>query len=186
MKKMMMICAAVVALLMGAGCTSTTRVEWGGKQAVRNSDGTVLVSKDGSPYYESEKNVYKDSNWLTKREERDLSVKANADGSYEASLGSRVNDVSENGIKMVTGSIEATTKLVAECAAAYVKIAGGGVATDATTAVVAKVISAFKSGGGDTEKATVTTTDNTVKVSDGSVCTTCDPQGNCTTGACSE
>lgn len=185
MNKLLMLCA-LVALTLATGCCSGTEVHFGGKTAVRNPDGTVIVDKDGAPYYESEKNTYEDSNWLTKREERDVKVKVNADGSYEAGIGSRVNDVSENGIKMVTGSIEATTKLVSECAAAYVKIAGGGVATDATTAAVSKIIQAFTSGGGDTEKATVTTDEatKTVTVSDGTICTTCDESGNCTTGAC--
>ena len=185
MNKMLMLCALAALSILGlVGCTSSTRIEWGGKTALRNADGVVVVSKDGQPYYETAPNTYKDSNWLTKREEREVEVVANADGSYTAKLGSRTNDVSENGIRMVTGSIEATTKLVSACAEAYVKIAGGGVATDVTTAVVSKVIQAFTSGGGDVGKATVTTTDNAIKVSDGAICTTCDPDGNCTTGAC--
>lgn len=186
MNKMLMLCALVALALIGlTGCTSMTEVDWGGRMAVRQPDGTVLVNKDGEPFYESGKNHYRDSNWLTKREERDVAVKANPDGSYEAGLGSRSNDVSENGIKMVQGSIEATTKLVTAVGEAYAKISGGA-ATDVTTAVVSKVIQAFTSGGGNTEKATVTTADSTIKVSDGSICTTCDQQGNCTTGACSE
>lgn len=184
MNRLLMI-IALVAFTLATGCCSGTKVDWGGKLAVRQPDGTVLTNKDGEPFYENEKNHYEDSNWLTRREERGLEVTANADGSYQAKLDTRTNDVSENGIKMVQGSIEATTKLVTAVGEAYAKISGGA-ATDVTTAVVSKVIKAFTDGGGDTEKATVTTTDNAIKVSDGNICTTCDPQGNCTTGACSQ
>ena len=187
MNKMLMLCALAALFIAGlTGCTSYTEIKWGGKTALRNSDGTVIVSPQGEPYYETAPNTYEDHNWLTKREERDVAVEARPDGSYTAKLGGRTNDVSENGIKMVTGSIEATTRLVSECAAAYVKIAGGGVATNATTAVVSKIIQAFTSGGGNAENAKVTTTDKGVQVSDGTICTTCTPDGTCTTGACSD
>jgi hypothetical protein len=177
--KQIMILAALVAAF--AGCTSATHIEWGGRKAVRDADGAVIKAPDGSPYYESEKNIYKDSNWLTKREERDVKVEVQPTGAYTASLGSRVNDVSTNGIAMVTGGVGALTKLVSTCAAAYVTIAGGAQA-DATTAIVSKIVKSFADKGGNTEKATVTTdsTKNTLKVSDGSTCVECDAAGNCT------
>ena len=179
MKKTMIVAALVAAF---AGCTSSTSIKWGGRKAVRNSDGAVLTAADGSPYYESEQNVYKDSNWLTKREERDVKVEVQSKGAYTASLGSRVNDVSTNGIAMVTGGINAMTKLVSTCAAAYVTIAGGGAQADVTTTVVSKIIKSFVDKGGDTDKATVTTdaARNTLRVSDGSTCVECDAAGNCT------
>ena len=178
--KQTMILAALVAAF--AGCTSSTSIKWGGKKAVRNADGTVLTAADGSPYYESEPNIYDDFNWLTKREERDVKVDAQSNGAYTASLGSRVNDVSTNGIAMVTGGINAMTKLVSTCAAAYVTIAGGGAQADVTTTVVSKIIKSFVDKGGDTDKATVTTdaAQNTLRVSDGSTCVECDAAGNCT------
>lgn len=173
------ILAALVAVF--AGCTSSTCIRWGGKKAVRNADGTVLTAADGSPYYESEPNVYEDANWLTKREERDVKVDVQSDGGYTASLGSRVNDVSTNGIAMVTGGIGAMTKLVSTCAAAYVTIAGGGAQADTTTAIVSKMVKYFTDKGGDAEKAVVTpdTTAGTVKISDGTVCTSCTADGTC-------
>ena len=177
MKKLAMV--ALAAAL--TGCTSSTRIEWGGKKAVRNPDGAVITAANGSPYYEAEKNVYTDSNWLTKREERDVKVEVLKDGAYTASLGSRVNDVSTNGTAMVTGGIDAMTRLVSTCAAAYVTIAGGGAQADTTTAVVSKVIGYFTSKGGDAGKATVTTDEasKTLKVDDGTTCVTCDADGNC-------
>ena len=178
--KQIMILAALVAAF--AGCTSSTHIEWGGQSALRNPDGTIITSPEGTPYYESAKNRYDDFNWLTKREERAVSVEVQPTGGYTASLGSRVNDVSTNGIAMVTGGIGALTKLVSTCVAAYVTIAGGGAQADATTAIVSKMIKSFVDKGGDTEKATVTTdtTKNTLKVSDGSTCVECDAAGNCT------
>lgn len=178
MNKIVVLAALAAAF---AGCTSTTRIEWGGQKAVRDPDGTVLKAPDGTPYFESEKNVYKDSNCLTKREERDVKVDVKADGSYTASLGSRVNDVSTNGIAMVTGGINSLTRLVSTCAAAYVTIAGGGAQADTTATVVSKMINYFTSKGGNAEKATVTTDAATgsVKISDGSVCTSCTADGTC-------
>ena len=86
MKRMLMLVALAALTAVFTGCTSSTRIVWGGKMAVRQPDGTVLVDATGTPHYESEQNVYKDSNWLTAREERDVKVKVNADGSYEASI----------------------------------------------------------------------------------------------------
>ncbi len=178
MKRTIMMAALVAAF---AGCTSSTSIKWGGKKAVRDADGTVLTAADGSPYYESEPNIYDDFNWLTKREERDVKVDAQSNGAYTASLGSRVNDVSTNGIAMVTGGINAMTKLVSTCAAAYVTIAGGGAQADTTAAIVSKMISYFTSKGGNTEKAAVSTdgATGTVKISDGTVCTSCTADGVC-------
>ena len=175
--KQTMILAALVAAF--AGCTSSTSIKWGGKKAVRNADGTVLAAANGSPYYESEPNVYDDFNWLTKREERDVKVEVQSDGAYTASLGSRVNDVSTNGIAMVTGGINSMTKLVSACAAAYVTIAGGGAQADTVTDIVSKMVKYFTDKGGNIEKAAVTTEAGMVKLSDGTVCTSCTQDGIC-------
>lgn len=181
MKRMLMLVALAALTAVFTGCTSSTRIEWGGKMAVRQPDGTVLVDATGTPHYESEKNVYKDSNWLTKREERDVKVKVNPDGSYEAGIGSRVNDVSTNGIAMVTGGLDATTKLVSTCAAAYVTIAGGGAQADTATALASKLVSLFISNGGDADKATVSTdsASGTLTVTDGKTSVQC-KDGSCT------
>ncbi len=173
------VCATLALLAAGVGCTSSTRIEWGGKMAVRQPDGTVLVNTSGTPYYESEKNVYKDSNWLTRREERDVSVKVNADGSYEAGIGARANGVTSNEISMVTGGLDATTRLVSACAAAYAKIAGGGAQADTVLTTAQKIYEYFTTKGGDASKATVTTSDGKVNVSDGSVSVSCSEDGTC-------
>ena len=181
MNKMMLVAFAEFAAVM-MGCTSSTSIKWGGKTAVRQPDGTVLANDKGVPYYESEPNEYEDSNWITKREERDVKVKVNQDGSYEAGIGSRVNDVSTNGVKMVTGGIDAMTKLVSTCAAAYVTIAGGGAQADTLTATVTKMISYFSGKGGDLSKATVGVDEAEKKltISDGATCVECNAAGVCT------
>ena len=167
--KKITILAALVAVF--AGCTSSTSIKWGGKKAVRNADGAVITAANGSPYYEAEPNVYEDFNWLTKREERDVKVDVQSDGAYTAT----------NGIAMVTGGINAMTKLVSTCAAAYVTIAGGGAQADTATAIVSKMVKYFTDRGGNAEKATVTTDTaaGTVKISDGTVCTSCTADGTC-------
>ncbi len=179
MKRMLMLVALAALTAVFTGCTSSTRIEWGGKMAVRQPDGTVLVDATGTPHYESEKNVYKDSNWLTRREERDVKVKVNADGSYEAGIGSRVNDVSTNGIAMVTGGVNSLTRLVSTCAAAYMTIAGGGAQADTAMELASKLVSYFVDKGGNADKATATASDGTVKISDGMTTVTCDKDGNC-------
>lgn len=174
MKRMLMLVALAALTAVSTGCTSSTRIEWGGKMAVRQPDGTVLVDATGTPHYESSPNVYKDSNWLTKREERDVKVKVNSYG-YEAGIGSRVNDVSTNGIAMVTGGVNSLTRLVSTCAAAYMTIAGGGAQVDTATALASKLVSYFVDKGGNADKATVSTdaASGTMTVTDGTTSVQC-------------
>ena len=49
MKKLIMMIAACAAIAMMTGCTSSTRIEWGGKSAVRNPDGSVITAADAPP-----------------------------------------------------------------------------------------------------------------------------------------
>ena len=95
-------------------------------------------------------------------------------------------DLSTNATVMVDGMFKNGANLVIAIGDAYVKIAGGGAQADTVTEVVKKVYGAFTSGGGDPSKATVATEGDKLTISDGSICTTCTPDGNCTTGACSE
>ena len=78
------------------------------------------------------------------------------------------------------------TKLAVAVGDAYVKIAGGGAQAETAFNIAKKAVTAFSSGGGDVSKAAVTVDEaaKTVKVSDGTTCTTCDASGNCTTGGC--
>lgn len=165
---------AVAALIVAAcvlafvGCTSTTSIEWGGKTALRASDGSVVLNKDGVPYYESAPNKYRDFNMLTRREERGVSVSAKADGSYEASLESRVNDVSTNGVVMAHNLVTDFALLAEKAAAAYAT-AGASVAA----AGVKKAIASYILKGGNASKTNVTCENGNCTFTDGVVTETC-------------
>ena len=114
----------------------------------------------------------------------DLGVETN--GTVYLKLGDYHRDLSTNAVAMVNDMFDGGAKLVTAIGDAYVKIAGGGAQADTVVSLAQKAYSAFTSGGGDVSTATVTTDSSTIKVSDGSVCTTCTLDGTCTTGACSE
>ncbi|MBR2940412.1 MAG: hypothetical protein IKC14_03790 [Kiritimatiellae bacterium] len=88
-------------------------------------------------------------------------------------------ELSTNAVVMTKTVFDGSANLAIAVAKAYATISTGG-ATDATGAVVAKVVSFFKSKGGDAAKSTVTSDGTTIKVSDGSTCVECDAAGNCT------
>lgn len=113
----------------------------------------------------------------------DLGVHTN--GSVTLSLGKYNRDLSTNSVVMVKEMFSGGAQLAIAIGDAYTKIAGGGAQAATLTSVVAKAYSLFTSSGGDASKATVTTVGDTLKVSDGTTCVTCDKAGNCTSGNCS-
>ena len=185
MKRTVSLCAVLgAALAILTGCVSE-ELTWGGYKAVRQPDGTVLVDKDtGKPYYEKEQNHLERFSHLNDVSLNELHAKADAD-SYEAHLGHLESFTGSNTIGVINASLSGTTKLVAECGVLYAKIAGGA-STDAATAVISKAVEYFKSQGGNVDKAQASTEGDKLTISDGSVCTTCTPDGTCTTGACSD
>ena len=114
-----------------------------------------------------------------------LQIGVHTNGSVTLSLGKYNRDLSTNSVVMVEKMFSGGAQLAIAIGDAYVKIAGGGAQADTVTEVAKKVYDAFTSGGGDPSKATVATEGDKLTISDGSVCTTCTPDGNCTTGACS-
>lgn len=114
-----------------------------------------------------------------------LQIGVHTNGSVTLSLGKYNRDLSTNSVVMVEKMFSGGAQLAIAIGDAYAKIAGGGAQADTVTEVVKKVYGAFTSGGGDPSKATVATEGDKLTISDGSVCTTCTPDGNCTTGACS-
>lgn len=177
MHKIMPIAALAAAIL--AGCVSEDLV-WGGNKAVRQPDGTVLVDKaTGKPYYEKEQNHLKRFSHLNDIEMKELHVTATGD-SYEAHLGQLGSFTGSNTVAVINTSLSGVTKLVAECGVLYAKIAGGAT-TDAATAVISKAIAFFKSAGGNVDRAQASADGDKLTISDGSVCTTCTPDGTCTT-----
>lgn len=121
-----------------------------------------------------------------KEELKGLEIGVETNGTVRLSLGTYDRDLSTNAVAMVDTMFKGGANLALAIGDAYVKIAGGGAQADTVTSVVKKVYSAFASGGGDPKKATVTTEGDKLTISDGSVCTTCTPDGQCTTGACSD
>ena len=185
MKKPIMIALAAVAVAM-TGCKSI-EVERNGQAlaTVQNADGTVQVvkDKDGNPIVlDGGWNVdyFQNANW-----QKFDALEATA-GAATLRINNYASGMDWNLVALVDKSMEGATKLVVAVGEAYVQIAGGGAQADTTLTVANKVYKAFTSGVGDATKATVTTdaATNTVKVSDGSVCTTCTKDGTCTTGAC--
>lgn len=85
-----------------------------------------------------------------------------------------------NLVALVDVSFAGGAKLATAIGDAWVKIAGGGAQADAALSSVKKIYSYFTGKGGDASKATVTTEGDKIKVSDGSVCISCDKDGNCT------
>ena len=115
-----------------------------------------------------------------------LQIGVHTNGSVTLSLGKYNRDLSTNSVVMVEKMFSGGAQLAIAIGDAYAKIAGGGAQADTVTEVVKKVYGAFTSGGGDPSKATVATEGGKLTISDGSICTTCTPDGNCTTGTCSD
>ena len=182
MKKLMII-AAIAAIAAGmTGCKSI-EVERRAQTlaTIENADGTVSVVKDAANNpvildggwavdYFQHWNWQKFDSLSAKTREAELTIN-NYEGGADAT----------NLTQLVNTSLEGLTKLVATAADAYVKVAGGGAQADTALNVASKVVSYFRSKGGDVDKATVTTdtSANTIKVSDGSTCVECDAAGNC-------
>lgn len=99
-------------------------------------------------------------------------------GTFSASFGAYERDLSTNAVVMTKTIFDGSANLALAVAKAYATISTGG-ATDASSALVSKVVSYFKSKGGDPGKSTVTSDGTTIKVTDGTTCISCDAAGNC-------
>ena len=182
MKKMMIIALAACAAAI-TGCKSIEVDRKAQSLAtVQNADGTVSVVKDAQ-----NNPVILDGGWSVDyfqhwnwQEFDSLSAKA---GSAELAINNyRGGADATNITQLVHTSLDGLTQLVATTAEAYTKVAGGGAQADVALSIAKEVIGYFSDKGGDVSKATVTanTADNTVKVTDGTTCVTCDTAGNCT------
>ena len=104
-------------------------------------------------------------------------------GMFSVSVAAYERDLSTNSIVMVKTIFDGSANLAAAVAKAYATISTGG-SSDAAGAIVSKVVSLFKSKGGDASKSTVTAEGDKITVTDGTTCVTCDAAGNCS--ECSE
>ena len=91
----------------------------------------------------------------------------------------KLKTVKFSSVVMVDGLMRNGANLVTAIGEAYVKIAGGGAQAETVLTSAKKIYSYFTSKGGDPAKATVTTEDGKVKVTDGTTCVSCDKDGNC-------
>lgn len=115
-----------------------------------------------------------------------LSIGVETNGTVKLDLNRYNRDLSTNSVTMTKTMFDGGAQLVTAIGEAYVKIAGGGAQADTILSVARNAYNDFVLGGGDATKSTVTVDDGKVKVTDGSVCTTCKPDGTCTTGACAD
>ena len=184
MKKTIVLAAQIGCAIALSGCVSE-ELTWGGQKAVRQPDGTVLVdTQTGRPYYEKEQNHLERFSHLTDAELKELHVRADAE-TYEAHLGHLGSFCGSNTVAVINAGLGGATKLVAEAGVLYAQIVGGASA-DVISSLIGKAVSLFKSKGGNVDTATATLDGDKLKISDGKTCVTCDANGNCTSGACSE
>ena len=182
MKKLMIMLAASAAVVL-TGCKSIEVERHAQTLAtVQNADGTVTVvrDKDNNPVTLDggwEVDYFQHWNW---QRFDSLSAKAGKDVSLDINNYEGGADAT-NLTALVGTSLEGLTKLVATAADAYVKVAGGGAQANTALNVAGKIVNYFASKGGDVSKATVTadTASNTIKVTDGTTCVSCDTAGNC-------
>ena len=107
-------------------------------------------------------------------------------GEISVSLNAYDRDLSTNAVVLTKTIFDGSSNLALAVAKAYATIQTGG-ASDAGGAIVNKVVSFFKSKGGDASKSTVVSDGKTIKVTDGTTSIQCDADGNCSYcpgGAC--
>lgn len=108
-----------------------------------------------------------------------LELGVHTNGSVTLALSRYNRDLSTNAVQMVDNIFKGSTNLVTSIGEAYARLAGGASA-DTVLSVAQKAYSLFRSSGGNAANATVATGDQSITISDGSVCVTCDADGNCT------
>lgn len=101
-------------------------------------------------------------------------------GMFSVSVAAYERDLSTNSIVMVRTIFDGSANLAAAVAKAYATIQTGG-SSEAAGVLVQKVVSFFKSKGGDASKSTVTAdpASGKITVTDGSTSICCDADGNC-------
>ena len=110
-----------------------------------------------------------------------LVIGVNTNGSVRMALDTYGRDLSSNSVVMVEKMFSGGAKLALAIGDAYTKIAGGGAQADTIANLTAKAYNFFKSKGGNIDAAKVTVDDaaKKFKISDGSTCVECSPDGSC-------
>ena len=115
---------------------------------------------------------------FAKEQFRGFRASVETNGIFSVSLDTYERDLSTNAVVMTKTIFDGSANLAVAVAKAYATIQSGG-ATDASAAIVNKVVSFFKSRGGVESTSTVTSDGKKIIVTDGSTCIECDAQGNC-------
>lgn len=190
MKKIIKAFGTIALLCMG-GCNAIimcgcqTRVTWEKYpetahpiQAVRTVNGIDQVIVTGYQMGGGGFCVTARSPLWAKEHLNGFSAQTNTNGTFSASFGAYDRDLSTNAVIMTKTIFDGSANLALAVAKAYAAIQTAG-ATEASSALVTKVVNYFKSRGGNAGKSTVTAEGDKITVTDGSTCIQCDAQGNC-------
>ena len=112
-----------------------------------------------------------------------LEIGVETNGTVTMRLGKYARDMSTNAVAHTATLFSGGAQLVREIGETYAKIAGGGAQADTVVNTAVKAYEFFKSRGGDEAKAKVTASGDSMTISDGTTCVTCDKAGNCTSCA---
>jgi len=170
-------------VFMGAGCQTSITAEKFAEvahpiQAVVQTNGVDVVITTGYMVTSGGWYATARSPLYAKEELRGLNIGVFTNGTVSLALDSYERDLSTNAVVMVKTIFDGSANLALAVAKAYATISTGG-ATDASSALVSKVVSYFKSKGGDPGKSTVTAEGDKITVTDGTTCVQCDAAGNC-------
>ena len=187
-----MIIAAVAAVAAGmTGCQTRVTIESDATtpqpiQALVEENGTNRVITTG--YYEGRPHylITARSPLYAKESVARFAAQVGERGTWSINADGYSRELSTNAVAITREMFAGGAQLAVAIGEAYTKIAGGGAQASTVLSATSQIYEYFKSKGGDTSKATVTTdtASNTVKVSDGSTCVECDAAGNCS--ECSE
>ena len=196
MKHIVLKTASALAMLGIGGCNvlfiagCQTRVTWEKNpetalpiQEVRVVNGVEQVVTTGYQLTGGGWYVTARSPLWAKEQFSGFSLSLGTNGEISVRLDTYDRDLSTNAVVMTKTIFDGSANLALAVAKAYATIQTGG-ATDASGAIVSKIVSYFKSKGGDAAKSTVTSDGTTLTVTDGTTCISCDAEGNCTTGSC--
>lgn len=185
LRAMMKMALCLAALAVATGCQTRIQIERDEpskilpKQEVRTINGTnVLVTVD---YFcpPAHYCVTARSPLYAKESVAKFAANVGDNGTWSINADGYSRDLSTNAVVMVKEMFSGGAQLAIAIGDAYTKIAGGGAQADTALSVANKVYKFFTDKGGDASKATVSTSDGKLTVSDGSTCVECDAAGNC-------
>ena len=180
--KKLMILAALVAV--AAGCQTRVTAEKFPEQVLPVQD---KITVDGKEQLVTTHYQIASGGWYATARSplyaaealKGLSLGVETNGTVRLDMNEYSRDLSTNSVAMVREMFSGGAQLVTAIGDAYVKIAGGGAQASTVLSSASKIYEYFVGAGGDASKATVTTADGKVRVTDGSTCITCDANGAC-------